>query len=506
MLKKRNLLLLLSFTEGGCVMATELIGAKLMAPFFGTSLYVWSAVLASTLIALAAGYFVGGILSAKPGRINKLMLITLLAGVFMMAMPISVKFAISLFGNFSILLSIVASGILLLIPPLFMMGCVSPLIIAELSTENPNAGYVSGSIYALSTIGGILFTFLFGFYIIPNFGLKIPAFITGALFAAIPVAYLFLQKKNDLVLFFFVVLSISGYYNFRKKTSPIVKTIFEKEGMLGKIKVVDFIAKNDTDLYNGRLLLVNGIMQTYINRSPKQSLYYEYHNAIIDLVNKHSPNTKVLILGLGGGTLPQAIYTNGYKVEVCEIDNRIHKVAKQYFNLNENIPVHIDDARHYINQLNKEFDIVIIDLFKGEEHPYHVFSLEAFRKIKAHLSSSGLIMMNIHGYVKGSIGKGNRALLNTLHNANFNFKIFPQGNFPENPDRRNLLLVASPNEEQLNVVTAHLQQNEIIIKPEDLKNEALLQDEFPNGDLLFAEAAKRWRTLMLSSTVILFDN
>lgn len=504
MLKSKKILLLLSFVEGGCVMATELIGAKLMTPFFGTSLYVWSAVLAATLMALATGYFAGGVLSAKSDRLKNLMFIVLLAGIFMMLLPLSIKFAISLFGNFSIVIAIIATAIMVLMPPLFMMGCVSPIIIAELSAQNPNAGYVSGSIYALSTIGGILFTFLFGFYIIPNFGLKVPAFITGLFFALLPLAFFFYQKKQSVIMWFLVVFVVSGYYNFRKKTASRVNTLYEKEGMLGKIKVADFIPKHENDPYNGRLLLLNGILQTYVNRSSKQSLYFDYHKAIIDIIKQQPSSNKVLVLGLGGGTLTQAIYENGNSVEVCEIDKRMHEVALKFFDLDKNIPVNISDARQYINQLNETFNIVIMDLFKGEEHPYHVFTVEAIKKIKKHLSDNGLIIMNIHGYLDGKTGKGNRALLNTISYSGFHFKLFPQGDEPNNPDRRNLLLIASPDKEQLKNVANHLQSKEILFSAEKFQNEPLLQDEFPNGDLLFAEAARKWRTLTISSNVVLF--
>jgi hypothetical protein len=80
-------ILLLSFIEGACVMAAELIGAKMLAPFFGSSLYVWATVLAITLFALTSGYFIGGILSEKKNANLNLYLIALLGGVFMVLMP-----------------------------------------------------------------------------------------------------------------------------------------------------------------------------------------------------------------------------------------------------------------------------------------------------------------------------------------------------------------------------------------------------------------------------------
>ena len=500
-LNKKKLLLLLSFTEGGCVMATELIGAKLMAPFFGSSLYVWSAVLASTLIALAAGYFVGGVLSSRKNRIDKLLLVAFTGGLFMMTMPMSVKFALSLFGNVNILLSIVSSSIFLLMPPLFMMGCVSPLIIAELTTNNNNAGYVSGSIYALSTIGGIIFTFLFGFYIIPNFGLKLPAMVTGAMFASVPAFIFFQKKKNNLVFIFILFFMATAFYNFRKNATEKINILYSNDGMLGKLTVADFIPKDSNDVFNGRLLMVNNTVQTYINFNKNKSLYFDYHKAMVDVLITLPKNKKVLQLGLGGGTLTQIIYKRGYHIEVCEIDERIHEAAKKYFGLDENIKVYIDDARHFINQSSGKYDVIIFDLFKGESHPAHVFTLEAFQQIKKIMNKDGLILMNAHGYIDGSIAKGNRALLKTLLASGFQYHIFLQGFEPENAERRNLLIVAAENEITIKHAIESLPLQEVTIDSSLIAHDLIMQDDIPNGDLLFAEAAKRWRANALAHSV-----
>src|ERR1039458_10759485 len=78
----------LSFLEGASVMAAELLGAKMLAPYFGTSLYVWSAVLAVTLGGLAMGYFAGGIFSEKKNTERNLYYILLASAIFLIAMPL----------------------------------------------------------------------------------------------------------------------------------------------------------------------------------------------------------------------------------------------------------------------------------------------------------------------------------------------------------------------------------------------------------------------------------
>lgn len=479
-------------------MSTELIGAKMLAPYFGTSLYVWSAVLASTLMALALGYFIGGIISSKSNRIMHLMLICIAGGLLMMFMPIITKLSVALFASYGLLLSIVASSIFILIPPLLLMGCLSPLIIAELSKYNPNAGMVSGSIYALSTVGGILFTFLFGFLIIPHFGLQKPLLLTGLLISTLPLIY-FIQKKEKTIVIVFVVLAIaSSAYVLKKQSYAHKKVLLEQDGMLGKLSVVDFIdAENNTVL--GRSLMVNNITQTYL--SANSDLYFDYHKAYIDIVKTYPQKSSVVQLGLGGGTLTNAIHNLGYSIVACEIDKRIYSAAKNYFGLDETIPIVIDDARHFINQLKTIHDVVIFDLFKGEEPAYHVFTLESFQTLKKNISANSVILMNTSGYIDASIGKGNRALINTLKEAGYFVHIHPQGNDIQDENQRNFLIIASLSSSKLTEIESKVQLAPKINPPLD-EDPAILTDDYPKGELLYAESVKMWRKHMFYNQLL----
>src|ERR1035437_3475775 len=85
---KKNFLYGLSFIEGGVVMSTELTGAKLLAPYFGTSLYVWACIMALTLGGLAGGYFFGGRLSLRKNHEVILMASVLGAAIYIGCLPL----------------------------------------------------------------------------------------------------------------------------------------------------------------------------------------------------------------------------------------------------------------------------------------------------------------------------------------------------------------------------------------------------------------------------------
>ena len=166
----KRYLFILSFLEGGAVMACELIGAKLLAPFFGTSLYVWAAALALTLGGLTLGYFIGGKLSKKyAGSKSLLYWVLIAAGLLLVLMPFTSELIMNRTINFSLEAGAISSLSIFMLPPLMFMGMVSPIIINLLTQEITSAGNNAGNVYAISTLGGILMTFLMGFYIIPNF-------------------------------------------------------------------------------------------------------------------------------------------------------------------------------------------------------------------------------------------------------------------------------------------------------------------------------------------------
>ena len=160
-------------------MAVELLGAKLVAPYYGTSLYMWSAVLACTLGGLALGYLAGGSLSHKyPGE-KILYLLIALAGVFTLLLPYTGDLVMGLTMFLPLKAGITVSALLLMTPPVFLFGTVSPVIIGLLSEKPERAMKVSGTVYGVSTLGGVCATFLTAFYLAPFAGLRMSSLLVA---------------------------------------------------------------------------------------------------------------------------------------------------------------------------------------------------------------------------------------------------------------------------------------------------------------------------------------
>ncbi|MCW3085615.1 MAG: hypothetical protein JWP12_2981 [Bacteroidetes bacterium] len=495
LLKNKKIYFLLSFIEGGAVMAAELLGAKMLAPYFGSSLYVWASVLAITLGGLAAGYFTGGILSYKSKNPLALFYVLLAAAAFTVLMPFASKFILWAVGMHSLIPSVIVSSFCILFPPVFMMGMVSPLIIRAITTELEQAGKAAGAIYAISTLGGIIATFSFGFYIIPTFGLTVPAIATGMVLAFIPLIIILKHKQTGKAIGFVLLCTWAFSAASFKPASSIIKLVYTSEGLLGQIMVLDYPHYNKQQKPDGhsRWLFVNRISQTMYDsladENNKEEKYFTYVYRIADFADSMPKNAHILLMGLGGGSVAKRLIEKGFSVDVCELDQRIAMVAKKYFYLGDSAYITVDDARHYIKTCNKKYDLVIFDTFRGEDPPNHVFTEESLEETKKILNPGGTLLVNSLGYIDGNAGRSMRSIYKTFLAAGFNAEILPTD---PDPNQRNLLFYASL--QNVKPLPGFIPKKQIV-----LNDAVVLKDEYPILDLLNAEAAKRWRLLAISS-------
>lgn len=182
-------LISISIIEGGAVMAVELLGAKLIAPSYGASLYVWATTLAVTMGGLTTGYLLGGVISEKYPNKNVLHYIVLASAIFVSIMPMTSSIIMDATLGMNLKIGIVISSLCFVFPPLVFFGMVSPLIIRLISREVSEVGNSVGTIYSISTLGGIATTFLFGFYFIPTMGLTFSTYLTAFALFVFPIYY-----------------------------------------------------------------------------------------------------------------------------------------------------------------------------------------------------------------------------------------------------------------------------------------------------------------------------
>ena len=494
MLSSPRLLLTLAFIEGATVMAVELLSARMLAPYFGAGIHVWGAVIGVTVASLAAGYYLGGHLCERGINRQKLFFMFLISSAFMMLMPMEAKTLIASFADSPPLPSVVFIAALLLVPCLGLLGATPVMIIHLLAESTQDSGQTAGNVYAISTIGGIISTMMVGFYIIPEFGITSPTVILALVPGALSLILLLMSGK--VIALAFLAVLLFGFLSTKNRTPRSnVKVHYNSEGLLGQVMVADAILPGMAN----RIMFVNRMGQTYVDLNTGESRW-SYVNYITSLSSSYPENSRALLLGLGGGSLARSLSgILGFELTTVELDERMSLLGKQYFGLQHDINPIIDDARHYLESTKDTFDIIIIDVFKGEVPPAHVLSKECFERIKTRLAEDGLLLINFNGFLDGEEGRAGRSLYNTLVDAGLQVKILPTY---EPPKYRNCIYVCPmskyrseniryplmQNDGALDLATAYLQEDAV-----QFTEAPVFYDDRPLLEHFNVASARIWR-------------
>lgn len=497
----RNLLYLLAFLEGAIVMVVELLGARMIAPAYGTSLPVWTVVLSLAVGALAVGYRAGGRMAEKGCRVENLLEWFLTAAAIIAIMPAIATMFMTVLHGIGFWISLTACAVIFIMPPLFMLGATTPVITKLLTTNAVQAGSEAGRVFGISTLGGIAGTFIAGFYLIPLLGLTLTALSAAMLLGVIPIALLLRERRFRHIVLFTAALLLASWFNGKDIPVKDVKVLYRSEGLLGQLLVADIPRDFDPAKGYERVLFVNRTGQTWVDLSSGRSKweYVDYLAAVSGAVRK---KPRVLLLGLGGGTVARELQERyGADVDAVELDGRIAEVAKEYFDLADSTNIIIDDARHFIRITRKSYDLVIFDVFSGEVPPAHALTLEAFRKVKSMLNPGGIIIVNFNGFIDGREGIAGRSICKTLYSAGFEIKVLPT---PGEEARRNMLYIAYREKDQIdfgntapvkradgsmwNVKMLFLKDAEI-----DFSQAEILRDDRPMLELMNIPASLAWR-------------
>ncbi|MFO7721985.1 MAG: fused MFS/spermidine synthase [Bacteroidales bacterium] len=498
-------LLIIAFVEGAAVMAAELLSAKMLAPFFGTTIYAWAAVLAITLLALATGYYTGGFLTTRFNPVKILIYILLASGFLLLLMPAFSTFVMKALVNVNLIPGLIISLMLFVFPPVLFFGMVSPVIIHTLVHHVDQAGSTAGRVYAISTLGGVLNTLLLGFYIMPQFGIRGPAMVYGILILLMPL--LLIRRPARPLPVILVAISAFLIFGFQvgkgKDESQRFKILYASEGILGQVKVVDIhgLVLNGKPM-EPRGLIVNNTWQTLYNRTDQQNLL-DYIYFIKPILSEFElPGKNSLLVGLGGGMLAREMQKTGMHVEAVEIDGRLKGIARRYFGLDPEIDVIIDDGRHFLNQTPKQYSLVVMDAFLGENAPWHLLTRECFATVHSKLEKDGLLIIEFFGHIRGDMGRPARSVLATLEDAGFRVQII--GTRKDDAPDRNLIFIASKGEFPLTNLRyeelpyafepiTDLNDYLITVSENEMKDALVMKDNLPSLELMLGKPSLKWR-------------
>jgi spermidine synthase len=395
------MLLPLVFVSGMTSLGVEFGASRLLAPYFGTSLYVWGVLIGLILIYLSAGYVIGGRLADRHPRDDVLYQITAWAGLWIGVIPL-VSYPILLasqqgFKQLSVGLvagSLLAT-VLLFAVPVILLGCVSPFAIRLLLKDVETGGNTAGRVYALSTAGSILGTFLPVFWFIPTYGTRPTLVGFGLALIVISVAALWPRRRFYAAFGIAVILAWillpSGI-----KPPQVGSLLYEKESAYNYIQVVQVGTQTQLILNEGQAIHSIYDSQNILTRGPWD--YMLVADSFRPAQSTEPQPQDVAILGLAGGTAARgytAAFGDQVQITGVEIDPEILDVAHRYFHLNEpNVHPVVADARYWLDTQAGHYDVMILDAYRQPYIPFHLTTREFFTEVRGHLNPGGVAVVN----------------------------------------------------------------------------------------------------------------
>ncbi|MHB1325360.1 MAG: spermidine synthase [Thermoleophilia bacterium] len=389
----RPLLYLLVLASGMTTMATEMSGSRLIAPYFGNSLFIWANLIGLILIYLTAGYYLGGRLADRRPEPRLLCWLTMVAAASIAALPFVARpvMGLAIKGLETIsagaFLGSFAVTVLLFAVPVTILGMVPPFAIRLRMTGVESAGNVSGSLYALSTVGSIIGTFLPVLVLIPWIGTRDTMLLFAGILAAVSAAGFGRKLWAGAPLIILVGLAVP-----QGAIKPDPDSIFETESPYQYIQVVDnggtkYLKLNEGwavhSIYNPGRLLTGG--------------YWDYFSIAPWFAADAAPEN-VLVIGNAAGSIPRlltAFYPN-VQVDGVEIDPEVVDAGRKYFDMNEpNLTVHVADGRPFLKTSDKSWDLIAVDAFRQPYIPFYLTTREFFEETREHLTTNGVVMINV---------------------------------------------------------------------------------------------------------------
>jgi len=442
-----SFLYLVTFVGGVVSLALELAAGRLLAPAFGTSELVWSSIIGMILLYFSIGYVIGGRWADRSPHSETLYTILLIAGVTIAVIPFIAQPVLSLAARGMAALDAFQVGgplvavLMLFIAPVTLLACVSPFVIRLAITDVRAAGMTSGKIYAISTLGSFLGTFLPNLVLIPTFGTRRTFLLLALLTTVLGVAGLWRTARRRALLGALLALAILAL-TFTKAgpIKPQTRLIYEEESTYNYIQVLEseqgtrFLLLNEGQgihsVYNPQTLLTGGtwdffLIAPYFNPPP--------HTA--------EQVGSLLVIGSAAGTIPKQ-YTALYgaiPIDGVEIDPAIARVGRDYFGMTEpNLHTAEMDGRAFLAQTTSRYDVVAVDAFRLPYIPWHLTTVEFFQEIRSLLTESGVVAINA-GHTPDD-WRVVEALVATLK------QVYPSVHVISVPDTFNAIIIATVQE------------------------------------------------------------
>ena len=491
----RRYLYFTAATTGAVVLVIEILGAKMLSPYFGTSHFVWTAQIAVTLVSLAFGYYVGGWIVDRTPKLGRIYGSLLVAAIYLCFSVLAVEAVAYRCLKFKLALGSLLASAFLFFVPLFLLAMVGPFFIRVLTVSVIGVGGNAGRLSAISTLGSVLGTVLIGYVLIPFLPNSQTMFITAGLLMALAVVYFFgwgrkTRQQPGVVVGVVAALLFgwAGVTRDQRTQFSFGSQVFRSNSNFGQLQVIQ-------DNFGERLYYLNDyLVQNTYDPTEKQSASM-FTFMLHDLAAAYAPRVDdVLCIGMGVGIVPMQFAREGAKVDVVEINPAVVPVAEQFFDFDsKKLNVIVGDGRYVVNSSAKKYDAVVLDAFLGDSSPSHLMTREAFAAMRRVLRPDGVLVINSFG--ENDVAKDffGASLEKTLRAVFRNVRTHLSGNgnvFLVATDQAEFTVRRQPNFDAMHPIVRHsARQAYEGIRTPDAKHGIVLTDDFNPVD--FYDAANR---------------
>ena len=386
-LARSGVWLFLAAMNGAIAMALELAAPRLYAPYFGNSIYVWGATISVTLASLAFGSAIGGWIADRTRSDVPIFLATLFSASYQFIFIFSAHFFVKHLPRLGEIAGTSAATLLIFSLPMAALASTTPMIIRLCSRPN-NVGSIAGTVYSISTFGGIGGIFATIAWLIPHVGtqttLKVLcgiSFLIAAWGLAAHRRRLAFTVVPAVILFFIPNWTLFNGAVWTSESAYNLITVAKRRGQT--------------------LLLLNSAnwIHTMWSASNPWNGFYQNYFALGPLLLPNA--SRLLILGLGGGASVHATRATNPSIDIdaIEIDPKVAEAAVTWFGLGRSDPklaIHVADARPWLTTNSSTYDLVYVDVYSGgPQIPFHVITEEFFRTVRDHMSDDGALMINV---------------------------------------------------------------------------------------------------------------
>jgi spermidine synthase len=413
------------FTSGAVLLALEIIASRVLAPTFGNSVYIWGSLIGVFLGALSAGYYLGGRIADLYPRSAVFCGLVFLAGLLTVPIPLAAPAVLDAIvrADFGPRAGPLVAAVVLFFPASVVIGAISPYAVRLSARSVATVGNTAGRLYALSTLGGIVGCLAAAFWLLSIIPVREVIVALGLVQMGMATLGLLGLRRLAAAVAAAVAAVMIGAWAPRAMGVDSPEVIFARDTVYHRITI--------SDEGGIRYMKLDAYWQSAKDLAAPERTVFRYADYMHAGMLFTPDPRHVLMIGMGGGTVPKRYLADypGVRVDVVDIDPEVIAAAERYFDVpvGGRLRAFGQDGRQFVKRADRRYDQILMDAYLKDTIPFHLATREFFQEVRSRLSPGGVFVANIIGALDGPSSRLFRAIYRTLREVFPAVYVFPVG-------------------------------------------------------------------------------